>query len=391
MAHDLEDAPRSGLNVQLCGDAHLANFGLFAAPDRRLVFSINDFDESLPGPFEWDVKRLVASFAVAARHRSFDDQLRNLIELACMRGYRKAMEEHAQKGWMDLWYTREDVDDLVETVTAGATKQMKASLAKTIAKSRSKDRLRAAAKLTHEVDGELRFLSTPPLVVPVAELFPELEAERVSNEVHSILRSYRRTLQSDRQSLLERYRYADLARKVVGVGSVGTRAWIVLMIGRDHGDPLILQVKEAQQSVLEPFLGKSGVANSGQRVVRGQWMMQAASDIMLGWHRTAGLDGVKRDFYVRQLWDSKGSADLELMLPEGYLRYADLCGRTLALAHARSGDPVAIASYLGTSSTFDQSMAVFAETYADQNAADHAALDAAISAGRVHATTIDGE
>jgi len=385
MAHDLADLPRTGLTVQLCGDAHLSNFGLFAAPDRRVVFSINDFDETLPGPFEWDVARLTASFAVAGRDRGFDDGVRSDITMACVRSYREAMTECAERGWMDLWYDRLEANKLSGLFLADATKQQKERFERTVTKSRSKDSLAALAKLTHTIDGELRFVSTPPLVVPIEELATSHEATRISEAVHSLLAAYRGTLQDDRQSLLERYRYVHLARKVVGVGSVGTRAWIMLLVGRDSRDPLILQLKEAQPSVLEPFLGATASSNHGQRVVHGQRMMQAASDILLGWHRTAGIDGVERDFYVRQLWDAKGSADVDQMIPDGMRRYAKMCGVTLARAHARSGDPVAIASYLGSGDAFDRAMSTFAESYAGQNEIDHAALLTAIASGAVTA------
>ena len=385
MARDLADSPRTGLTVQLCGDAHLANFGLYAAPDRRLVFSINDFDETLPGPFEWDVERLAASFAVAGRYRGFDARARADVVRASARSYREAMQQFAGSGWMDLWYARLDADQIVALVGQGTTKQQRANLDRTIAKSRSKDRIRATEKLTHLVDGELRFISAPPLIVPIRELLPGVEADQLNASMQRILTSYRRSLQSDRRALLKRYTSVDLAHKVVGVGSVGTRAWIMLLVGSSNDDPLILQLKEAQASVLEPYLGAAAVSHHGQRVVQGQLMMQAASDILLGWHRTAGIDGITRDFYVRQLWDSKGSAEIERMEPIGMRRYAELCGWTLARAHARSGDPAAIAGYLGTSEVFDRSMSAFAEAYADQTDADHAALRAAVASGRLQA------
>jgi uncharacterized protein (DUF2252 family) len=385
MAHDLSRLPRTGLTVQLCGDAHLANFGMFAAPDRRQVFGINDFDETLPGPFEWDVARLVASFAVACRTRGFDEETRTTVVMACVHAYHEEMQRLSERGWLETWYARLDVDELTAQFALDAGRRRQQRLSRSLEKSRSKDRLAAFAKLTTVVDGEARFVSTPPLLVPIEELVPGMEAERINDVIHGVLRAYRRSLQSDRRWLLERYRYVHLARKVVGVGSVGTRAWVLLLVGRDEQDPLLLQVKEAQRSVLEPYLGRPTTTNHGQRVVHGQRMMQAASDILLGWHRTSGLDGVDRDFYVRQLWDSKGSADIERMVPAGVLWYAGLCGRTLALAHARSGDAVAIAAYLGSGDAFERSMAVFAEAYADQTEADHARLGDAVAAGRVAA------
>jgi len=384
MASDLSRLPRSGLHVQLCGDAHLSNFGAYASPDRRLVFDTNDFDETLPGPFEWDVKRLVASFAVAGRSRGFDAKTRNGINLAVTKAYREAMAEFAGMGTMAVWYSRIDIDDLSKTWTSQASVKATQRFEKNVAKARTKDSLRASEKLTTLVDGERRFVSDPPLIVPVSEISSDGD---VVEKVREILRSYRRSLQRDRRHLLERFRFVDAARKVVGVGSVGTRAWVVLFVGRDGDDPLMLQVKEAQASVLEGFLGRSQFANHGQRVVEGQRLMQAASDLMLGWIRTTGVDSVERDFYVRQLWDNKGSALVDVMEPQTMAIYAQLCGHTLARAHARSGDAVAIAAYLGTSGTFDQALATFAEAYADQNERDYAAFKEAADSGRINAQT----
>ena len=380
MASDLAHLPRTGLHVQLCGDAHLSNFGGYAAPDRRMVFDTNDFDETLPGPFEWDVKRLVASFAVAGRSRGFDATVRQEINATVTRAYRETMAGFAAARTMDVWYSRIDIDDEAKEWRAQATTKQVKRFDKNVAKARTKDSLAAFAKLTHIVDGERCFVSDPPLIVPATEL---LSGDKVLETMRTIIRSYRRTLQNDRQHLLERFRFVDAARKVVGVGSVGTRAWVVLFIGRDNEDPLILQFKEAQASVLEPFLGKSQFSNHGQRVVEGQRMMQAASDVMLGWIRTKGIDGVERDFYVRQLWDSKGSALVDVMEPNAMTVYAGVCGRTLARAHARSGDAVAISAYLGTSDAFDRALATFAEAYADQNERDYATLQEAVASKRI--------
>ncbi len=383
MAADLAPAARSGLVVQLCGDAHLSNFGAFAAPDRRLVFSINDFDETLPGPFEWDVKRLVASFAVASRAQGFPESKGRQVAVSVVQTYREAMRSFAAMGTLDLWYTRLDVDQIVVRFGAGAGAQELRAFRKATSKAETKNSLRAAAKLTRIVDGQPRFISDPPVVVDLDDLVGHDEAARLRTTADRELRSYRSTLSDDRRALFERYRFADIARKVVGVGSVGTRAWAVLMVGRDHEDPLLLQFKEAQSSVLAPYLGASQYKHQGRRVVEGQRLMQAASDILLGWQRTSGLDGVERDFFVRQLWDRKGSAVIEQMTPVGLRMYAKLCGWTLARAHARSGDPIAIAAYLGSSDTFDQAMADFAESYADQNDRDHAALRQAIDDGTI--------
>ena len=384
MAADLAGMPRSGLHVQLCGDAHLSNFGVYAAPDRRLVFDTNDFDETLPGPFEWDVKRLVASFAVAGRDRGFDDRRRRAINLRVGRSYREALASFASMRTMDLWYSRVDIEDIVARFSSEVRGKVVKRAERNVAKARTKDSLSAFKKLTRVVDGEPRIVSDPPLIVPVSELFTgeqELEA------AHLVVREYRRTLLDDRRHLLERFRLADAARKVVGVGSVGTRAFILLFLGRDDEDPLFLQMKEAEASVLEPFLGRSGFANHGQRVVEGQRLMQAASDTMLGWIHVTGVDGVERDFYLRQLWDSKGSALVDVMEPETMEAYAEICGQTLARAHARSGDAVAISSYLGASDAFDRALASFAEVYADQNERDYEALQAAADSGRIEVET----
>jgi uncharacterized protein (DUF2252 family) len=385
MAADLATTPRTGLEVQLCGDAHLSNFGGFAAPDRRLVFGLNDFDETLPGPFEWDVKRLVASFAVAGRDRGFDARQRSSIDATVVRSYRRAMHDFAQMGNFDLWYARIEVDEVRALTARQATAKQLRQLERNLAKARSKDSLKAFAKLTKLVEGEPRIVGDPPLIVPLEELLPASEHDRIHEYVRDVLRSYRRTLAADRRRLLDRFRYVHSARKVVGVGSVGTRAWIMLLLGRDVDDPLFLQLKEAEASVLEPFLGESAFRNHGQRVVQGQRLMQAATDIMLGWIRTPDFDGQSRDFYIRQLWDEKTSAVVEAMDPTAMKIYAELCGRALAKAHARSGDAIAIASYLGKSDRFDRALASFAEAYADQNERDHLALQEAVASGRVEA------
>jgi len=385
MAADLAHGPRTGLIAQLCGDAHLSNFGGFAAPDRTIVLDINDFDETLPGPFEWDVKRLAASFAVAGRDRGFDEKTRRRAVMTTVREYREAMAGFAAMRNMDLWYSRVEVADILARFASAITPEQRKRAEKNLAKTQTKDSLRAFAKLTEIVDGDPRIRSQPPVLVPIEELLPPEMAEQFSELAHNVLRRYRRTLPRDRRKLLERFRMVHVARKVVGVGSVGTRAWILLMLGRDGEDPLFLQMKEAQTSVLEPFLGKSEFAQHGQRVVEGQRLMQAASDIMLGWDRVTGIDGVERDFYIRQLWDAKGSALIELMEPNVFEIYGKICGDALARAHARSGDAIAISAYLGKAEVFDRAMAEFAELYADQNERDYAALQEAVASGRVHA------
>ncbi len=386
MAADLDGSPRTGLTAQLCGDAHLSNFGAYAAPDRRLVFSVNDFDETLPGPFEWDVKRLVASFAVAGRDRGFSARQRKAINKTVGRAYRESMRDFAALGKFELWYARIDVEEIAEQFAEQASPKEVKRFERNLAKTRSKDSLKAFGKLTEIVDGQPRIVGDPPLIVTIEDVATANELPRIEQIIRTIIRDYRRSLPSDRRHLLEQFQYAHAARKVVGVGSVGTRAWIMLMQGRDAADPLFLQAKEAEASVLEPFLGKSAFANHGKRVVEGQRLMQAASDLMLGWVRIDGVDGVSRDFYVRQLWDQKGSAVVETMGPRTMMTYAHLCGWTLAKAHARSGDPAAIAGYLGSGTTFDRALAAFAETYADQNERDYATFRDAVDAGRLSAT-----
>jgi uncharacterized protein (DUF2252 family) len=384
MASDLAHAPRTGLQVELSGDAHLGNFGVYAAPDRRLVFSLNDFDEALPGPFEWDLKRLVASFAIAGRERGFHDRQRQAAGLAAARSYREAMHAFAQMRTLDVWYARLEVDEIVRRWGSEVRAKQLGRLERSIAKRRAKDHLRAFARLTTVVDGERRIISDPPLIVPLEELVPGGDHERVVHALRQILHSYRRKVAVDRRRLFERFRYGHAARKVVGVGSVGMRAWIVLLLGRDDGDPLFLQIKEAQASVLEPFLGKSEFANHGQRVVEGQRLTQTAQDVLLGWtHSQDPHGGVSSDYYVRQLWDGKASASIGAMDNDTLVIYAEICGWTLAHAHARSGDPIALASYLGRGDTFDRALASFAERYADQNERDYAALEAAAAAGRI--------
>lgn len=387
MASDLAGEPRTELRVQLCGDAHLVNFGGFASPDRDLVFDVNDFDETHPGPFEWDVKRLAASFEVAGRDRGFDKALRTNAVQWASRAYREAIREFAGMGLLDVWYSRLDLAGMEKRWGAEAGPTALRNLQRAAAKAETKNHLKAFDRLTRVVDGELRFASDPPLLVPVSELFSDLDAQRLRDTLDTSLRDYRRTLVEDRRRLLDRYQFVDLARKVVGVGSVGTRCWVALFVGRDEGDPLFLQVKEAEASVLEPYLGGSEYANHGERVVEGQRLMQAASDIMLGWTSALGVDDLTRDFYMRQLWDWKVSANMETMLPGSFHVYAQLCGWTLARGHARSGDAVAIGAYLGSGDVFDKAMVAFARSYADQNELDHQALVKAIDQGRMEAVS----
>jgi uncharacterized protein (DUF2252 family) len=387
MASDLEALPRTGLRAQLCGDAHGANFGVFASPERRLVFDINDFDETSPGPWEWDVKRLVASLAVSGRENGFKPKERHRVVRDTAASYRRAMRAFAGMRDLEVWYARLEVDPLLDELRPALTRQQRKRLDRDVAKARTRDSLKAFSKLTHEVDGEPRIISDPPLIVPAEELAATETEEARTEIVRGFLRGYRDSLPSDRRVLLDRYRFVHLARKVVGVGSVGTQAWIALLLGRDRNDPLFLQVKEAQRSVLEEFVGMSGNRSNGARVVAGQQLMQAASDIFLGWRRMTTSAGTMIDFYARQLKDWKGSVELGVMRAEEMAAYGRTCGWALARAHARSGDRVAIASYLGGGTSFDRAMDAFAEAYADQNERDYEALVEAARTGRVRAET----
>jgi uncharacterized protein (DUF2252 family) len=378
MAADLGSQPDSGLRVQACGDAHLANFGGFASPERAMQFDINDFDETNPGPFEWDVKRLVTSFEIAARSNSFSEKEKRRVVNTAARYYREAMVQFSTMTNLNVWYAHLDVEKVFNEARAQATPEEIKRFEKTLAKAQSKDSMKALTKLTEVVDGEHRIKSDPPLIVALSDIFSGKDEADLRAWLADRLRIYRRSLQPDRRHLLESYRMVDFARKVVGVGSVGTRCFIALMLGRDDADPLVLQIKEAEASVLEPYAGRSSFANHGQRVVEGQRMLQASSDIMLGWIRTGGADGVERDYYVRQLWDWKFSADIDAMSPSTMEVYARLCGWTLARGHARSGDRIAIAAYLGSGESFDRAIAEFAVAYADQNERDYAAVAEAL-------------
>ncbi len=385
MAADLAHEEHSHLDVQLCGDAHLSNFGGFASPERDMVFDVNDFDETIRGPFEWDLKRLAASFEVAARGRGFDKALRSSLVAQSAYGYRQAIREFAGMSNLQIWYQKLDGPVLLERWGETAGHKVIENFQKRVTKAQSKDHLAALTKLTEVRDGRLRFISNPPLMTPADEVFTEPNSVKVITSLFNGLSDYRRTLSGDRQHLLERYDFVDLARKVVGVGSVGTRCWVALFVGRDHGDPLILQVKQAENAVGEPFLAKSPYGHQGQRVVEGQRLMQSSSDIFLGWDEVADEAGISHYFYLRQLWDWKLSADIDTMLPEGLGVYAQMCGWTLARAHARSGDAIAIGSYLGASDRFDRAMGEFASSYADQNERDFQSLTKSIATNRVHA------
>ncbi|MGN6243236.1 MAG: DUF2252 domain-containing protein [Motilibacteraceae bacterium] len=405
MAADLATAPVSGIPVQACGDAHLANFGVYASPDRRLVFDLNDFDETHPGPWEWDLLRLAASLAVVGRERGLRRKERRGVVRAAAERYRAAMNTFAQQGNLDVWYARMDVDELRDLLSGLVSRQRRKELDKSLAKARSRDSLRALGKLTEVVDGHRRFHTDPPLLVPIADLLPQIAQDELEQQLRGLLDGYRQTLQPDRRALLLRYDFVDLARKVVGVGSVGTRCWVALLLGRDDEDPLVLQIKEAVPSVLAPHVPADllaavpaelqAPAHQGERVVAGQHLMQAASDVFLGWQRTLGIDGIERDFYVRQLYDQKGSADLERIAPEGLTLYGQLCAWTLARAHARSGDRVAIDAYLqpepgsgpGTDDGFTDAVVRFSEDYADRTEQDHALLAEAADSGRIQVRT----
>ena len=387
MAADLARTPCAGLRAQLCGDAHLLNFGMFETPERSLVFGLNDFDETLPGPIEWDVKRLAASVEIAARDLGFDRRARDRAVRATLRAYRKAMLEFAEQRNVDVWYARLPAEALCNRLAELGDKASAREGQRGLRHALRRDHLHAFERLIDTADGTIRFVARPPLIVPVEELLDAEQQARYVEVIGAFLRQYRESLSPDRRALVQSYRYADMARKVVGVGSVGTRAYVVLMIGNRLDDPLLLQLKEAQQSVLAPYAGETVYASQGRRVVEGQRLMQAASDPMLGWYDVIGFDGGHHDFYVRQLWDGKASIDLERLTPKGLRVYGASCGWTLARAHARSGDRISMAAYLGEDESFEQAHAECAARYADVTEADHARLRDAIERGTLEAVS----
>jgi hypothetical protein len=389
MAADLAPTPATGVRVQACGDAHISNFGGYAAPDRRLVFDLNDFDETLPAPWEWDVKRMAASVVIAARHNGASKKVARKIVIAAMAEYRDAMRRLADMSYLDVWYQRLDVEQIAEMLESEHGADAGVNLRKDMAKASRKDSSRAGRKLTDTSSGEPRFASRPPLLVPARELAAGLgvsDADAVRELIWSLMAQYAETLPPDRQHLFGHYRLVDLARKVVGVGSVGTRAWVMLFLSNRRKDPLVLQVKEAQNSVLAPYAGASKFRLQGRRVVEGQRLTQAASDLFLGWIRAKAPDGVTRDFYVRQLWDGKMSIDIDSLGETGLTEFVRVCAGALALAHARTGDRVAISQYLGKKDTFDRAIAEFSIRYAKQNQEDFDAFTAEIEAGKIEAT-----
>ncbi|MEU9012145.1 DUF2252 domain-containing protein [Streptomyces sp. NPDC048479] len=388
MASDLGAAPHTGIVAQLCGDAHLLNFRLLASAERHLVFDINDFDETLPGPWEWDVKRLAASLVIAGRENGFSRKQRRAVVQGTVGAYRDAMRSFAGMTNLDVWYTQADADQLHELLPERLGKGARDKVSHALSTARTRDTLQAYRKLTKVVDGARRIAADPPLIVPLSDLLPHVARHELEQQIRLLIKGYSRSLPSDRRHLLEQFRLVDIARKVVGVGSVGTRCWVLLLLGTDDKDPLLLQAKEADQSVLAPYAGAGEYENQGQRVVSGQRLMQAAGDIFLGWDRVTGIDSLQRDFYVRQLRDWKGIALPHLMPPDQLEYFGSLCGTTLARAHARSGDRIAIAAYLGSNDSFDRALAEFAELYADQNERDHQALIDAARAGRITAETV---
>ncbi|MFJ3670263.1 DUF2252 domain-containing protein [Streptomyces sp. NPDC090106] len=383
MAADLAPLSDTGLRVQLCGDAHPLNFRLLASPERRLVFDINDFDETLPGPFEWDVKRLAAGFVTAARANGFSRREQNNTVRACVAAYRERMREFAGMRTLDIWYAQDAVDRMRELLASTMDEDTTRRTARATRRARTRTHLRAFGKLTEVTDQGRRITPDPPLITPLDQLLDDPSEEGREKQLRGLVEQYARTLPSERRHLLGRYRLVDMARKVVGVGSVGTRCWILLLLGRDDDDPLLLQAKEAGESVLAAHTGGDPYDNQGRRVVTGQRLIQTTSDIFLGWTHVVGLDGRDRDFYVRQLWDWKGIAQPETMGPDMLSLFGRFCGACLARAHARSGDPIALSAYLGTSDRFDRALTEFAQSYADQNERDFAALEAARRAGRI--------
>jgi uncharacterized protein (DUF2252 family) len=389
MAADLAGTPTSGISVQACGDAHLLNFGLYASPERRLVFDVNDFDETLPGPWEWDVKRLAASIAVAGRERGFSTPERARAVRETVRTYRLSMREFARMRTLDVWYARLEAEEIIRQLRRAAKgsdqRRRVRSRERDISKAAARTNLQAAGRMSRLVDGRPQFVPQPPVVERLDDLLPDDQRHRLEDGLTDLVAGYARSLPPDRRTLLRRFELVDMARKVVGVGSVGTRCWILLFLGRGVDDPLVLQAKEARPSVLERFHPASEYRNAGERVVVGQRLIQASSDIFLGWQRTTGIDGKRRDFYVRQLRDGKGSVDIDRMVPVGLAAYGRICGWTLARAHARSGDRIAIAAYLGSSDVFDRALVGFSEAYADRTERDHGALVRAVGQGRFEA------
>ncbi|MFF3411021.1 DUF2252 domain-containing protein [Streptomyces sp. NPDC002742] len=385
MAADLAETPHTGIRVQCCGDAHMLNFRLLASPERRLMFDINDFDETLPGPWEWDVKRLSSSLVIAGRANGFSGKERASVVRAAVQSYRERMRSFAGMGNLEVWYARFDADELQQQFAPLLSAKVRDSWEKTRERARAHDTLQVFDKLTHVIDGRRLIAPDPPLLMRLHDLLPDTERGKLEKKLSRLIERYGQTLSTDRRTLLESYRFTDVARKVVGVGSVGTRCWIILLLGKDDEDPLFLQAKEADESVLAPYVGGSVYGTQGERVVSGQRLMQATSDVFLGWERLTGMDGKQRDFYVRQLRDWKGIAVAENMPPKRMALFGQLCGATLARAHARSGDRIAIAAYLGGGDAFDRALVTFAELYADQNEKDHRALVDAIRAGRVPA------
>lgn len=387
MASDLSQTPHSGLRVQACGDAHLANFGVYGSPERKLVFDINDFDETAPGPWEWDVKRLVTSLEIAGRANGHDPEQRRSTTRGAAQAYRLAMTGFAGMTNLQVWYAHLDLQEQLEQFRQVRPSREVRKTEKAVSKAFTRDSVQALSKLTEVVDGRRQIINQPPLIMGLHDLAAartDLTAADIEQQLRGVIEGYRSTLPSDRRHLLDKYEYVDTALKVVGVGSVGTRAWILLLLGRDGNDPLFLQAKEAQASVLERYVGDAGFDNAGERVVAGQRLMQSASDIFLGWERVhSPLDHADRDFYVRQLRDWKGSADVDNIDAPRLFTYGRMCAWTLAKAHARSGDPIAIAAYLGGGSTFDKAIASFANAYADQNDKDYAALQQAAADGRI--------
>ncbi len=384
MAHDLDVTPRSGLMVQCCGDAHLSNFGVFASPERKLVFDVNDFDETLPGPWEWDVKRLAASMVIAGRDNGLSEKQQAPVVLETVKQYRTAMRQFADMPQLEVWYAHMDIENAISTHAEEAKAKVVRRAKKELARARTRDSMSAFSKLTTIVDGEVRIVDQSPLIVPIAKIDTGDATDDLFADLRRLLGAYRKSLEFDRRVLLEEFQFRDMARKVVGVGSVGTRCWIVLFMGRETRDPLFLQVKEAEASVLEPYLRRSEFANHGERVVTGQRLMQAASDIFLGWLRVpAGADGKPHDYYLRQLKDWKGSAEIDQMNDQALTNYGRLCGWALARAHARSGDRIAIAAYLGPGNAFDRAMLEFSNAYAEQNELDYSRFRAAVKSGRL--------
>ena len=383
MANDLARTPVTGIPVQCIGDAHIGNFGIFYSPSKRLMFDVNDFDETTIGPWEWDIKRLAVSVEIAGRTLGLkESQCRQAVH-RCVRHYRESIRDFASRGFLDTWYTHIDLEDRLDELEKSTKARPSRTLHGAISKAKAKDSRKAADRLTYVDNGRLRFRSDPPELVQINDLPGYDDVDALRGRLDMLLDTYRDSLYADRRHVLDQYHFEDIARKVVGVGSVGTRCWVGAFVGRDLSDPLILQMKEAVASVLAPYVGNAPYPTHGERVVQGQKLVQSTADILLGWAQFIASDGRPRDYYVRQLWNGKGSINLDTLHADSLSNLGALCAWCLAHAHARSGDSVAIGAYLGQGEEFDDALVAFSAAYADQNEDDFALFTRLIKSGEL--------